>query len=521
MLPGRSKRIGLCNETIGDLVQSVMNARKEISLEDMEKRYLKEYPADTVRVAADKYGLDIGKDPAFIAWPVFLGTGFDEINICAVNFGAQTLFNRHRDGRFLHDGKHIYINAALNTLVVTSLSREKNGARVRYWPTHIDFTNKVESGTVIQATLALSSLFKFGFLRREPLINTLTPTLLQLINRFRFVIEALRWILDLERVYGDYGVAWSYAEDCKEAQNDKRIISAILPSQFCYETLMRYYLFFTENEDNETIVKTLDPTLLSHMRQSLEAFEEWVKLEQRADGGYRRNSNQTESSFAFSLCAMPAYAYDKEKDLSRLDRLIRYLCEHHQKFSQPLSEVVDAYQYKYEASEYSGYVNDAYEVFPESFFILNSCKNFDNGTTDLLSPYRRRRLRVVNYIAYEKLLKRLTAVEVENTGKNTVITGRQEMAAYRYPIYALYYSKKSLEKLRDNDRLPKKERKKYIAMPLNLSPKVMGLSVILLLLVALSYMISATDTITSIVLGLAAFIMPMIGNMLLGDRHGK
>ncbi|MBQ7364494.1 MAG: hypothetical protein IJW46_02725, partial [Clostridia bacterium] len=386
MLPTRTKRIGLCTETINDLVQSVMNARKEISLADMENRYLKEYPVGTIAASCEKYGLLLHKDPAFIAWPVFLGTSFDEINICAVNFGAQTLFNRHRDGRYLHDGKHIYITAALNTLVVTSLARKKNGITVRYWPTHIDFTNKVESGTIIQATLALSSLYKFGFLNREPLINDLAPTTLQLINRFKFVIEALHWILDLERVYGDYGVAWSYAEDCKEAHNDKKIASAILPSQFCYETVMRYYLLFTANEENKTIVNTIDPALLGHMWQSLEAFEEWVKSEQRADGGYRRNSNQASSSFAFSLCAMPAYAYDKEKDPSRLNRLIKYLCEHHGKFSQGLGDVVDAYQYKYEASDYSGYVNDAYEVFPESFFILNSCKNFDNGTTDLLSP---------------------------------------------------------------------------------------------------------------------------------------
>ena len=518
MLPTRKKRIGLCIETVNGLVESVMNAKKEISLDEMKRVYLRQYPENTAERARDAYGLLLDREPSAIAWPVFLGTGVEEINICAVNFGAMTLYNRHATS--LHDGSFRYVNAAINTLVLTSLSRVKNGKTVRYWPTHIDYTNKVESGTIIQATLSLASLDKFGFLDRER-CEALGVDTRQLLYRYRFIIEALNWILDLERVYGSYGVAWSYAEDCKEAGNDKTIASAILPSQFCYETLMRYYRRFTADGESETIVNTVDPTLLTHMKASLEAFEEWVKSEQRADGGYRRNANETQSSFAFSCCAMPAYAYDKERDQSRLVRLVRFLTTHHKNFSQSLGEAVDTYRYKYEASDYSGYVNDAYEVFPESFFILNSCKNIDNGTTELLPRALRRRLAAVNTVAYEKMLKRLAKIEIKGTDRNTVVTGRQEMQAMRYPIYALYYTKKTLEKLSDNDRLPKKERMRYLAFPLRLSPKAIGLSIVLAALVAVSYLISATDTVTSLVLGLAAFLMPVLGNMLFGDRDGK
>lgn len=516
MLPLRKKRMGMCAETVNGLVESVMNAKQDISLDEMKSRYLRHYPEGIIQHCKEKYGLWLDTEPAFVAWPVFLGTGFEEINICAVNFGSMTLYNKHAANT--HSGRYKYINAAINTLILTSLEREKNGETVRYWPTHIDYTNKVESGTIIQATLSLSSLDKFGFLDSNRLGKDRGFTRRQLVNRFEFVIEVINWILGLERVYGSYGVAWSYAEECKEAGNDKTIASAILPSQFCYDTLMRYYAFFNKDEDTQRIVNSINPSLIEHMRASLEAFEEWVNSEQRADGGYRRNSNESTSTFAFSCCAMTAYAYNKASDQSRFVRLVKYLCNHHRNFSQSLGDVVDIYRYKYEASEYSGYVNDAYEVFPESFFIINSFQSIDTDTVSLLPSSLQRRLRCVNYIAYEKIFARLEKIEIKGTAQNTVVTGRQEMQANRYPIYALYYTKKCLEKLYDNDSLPKKERRKYISFPSRISLKAICLSLALAVLVGIAYYISATDTVTSLVLGLATFIMPILGNMLFGSR---
>lgn len=515
MLPRRKKRVNLCTEIINDMVRSVISSKKGISLPDMQKQYLGQYPAGIVASCEKAYGLDMSKEPCFIAWPVFLGTSFDEINICAVNFGALTLYNPDDDD--FTDNQ--YVNAALNTLIVTSLRREKNGKMVRYWPTHIDFTNRVESGTIIQSTLSLTSLYKFGFLSAQPTINEVWPDHGQMVNRFRFIIENINWILDLQENYGSYGAAWSYAEECKEAQNDKRITNAILPSQFCYETVMQYYELFTASEENAAIVNELEPDLLMRMWQSCRAFEKWIKCEQREDGGYRRNSNSSGSSFAYSCCGMLAYAYEDTKDSTVLNKLIVYLIKNYNKFNLSLGDVVDSYKYKYEASEYSGYVNDAYEIFPESLFITNSCKNIDNGTFDILKPRYRIAIRTMNYIAYGKIFKRLNTIDIENAGKHTVVEGRQEMLAHKYPIYALYYSKKCFEKLRNNDLLPRKERKKYISVPLDLSPRVIGLIILLLLAVGISYYINAADTIITIVLGFASFIAPIVGHLLFGDDN--
>lgn len=526
MLPRRKKRIEICTNRINKLTSTVAESRREINRIDMENQYLKGlYPDGIIETCCTTFGLDVEKTPNFISWPVFLGTSSEEINICAVNFGALSLSERRKNNEVgitvsTDSTTAAYINAAINTLVVTNLKEEKGGTTYRYWPTRIDYTNKSETGTINQTTLSLSSLLRFGFLDMKSKITQTEITYDQLLARFKFVIDNINWILSLQEVQSNYGGAWSYADECKESGRDKKIATAILPSQFCYEVLKKYYEYFTVTGITASTVTAIDSTLLNRMNKSCENFERWIENEQREDGGYRRNSNCQQSSFAHSCCAMLVYAYDNDKNISLLNGLIRYLWKNHNHFEHSLGSVTDLYRYKYRALGQRGYAEDAYEAFPESLFANNSIKAIEDGTAELLKASISRKMREINYIAFEKILDRFETIEIEDKGPHDVVKGRQEISNKKYPIYVLYYTKICLEKLRNNESLPYKRRKKYISTPISSHIKWLLMTLLCLGFVALAYVINATDTMTTIVLGIASFIAPSVAkNVFSGIKY--
>lgn len=517
MLPRLKVRVKYCDTKIKQLIRTVVDSRKEICREDLEKKYLKDlYPKDTISACCDEYGINISNHPEFISWPVFFGTSPEEINVCAVNFGALTLHERNR-GDKSDSNIAKYVNAAINMLVVTSILEKKNDKFYRYWPTHIDYTNKLEAGTLNQTTLSLSTLLRLGFLDGQFLSEESQITHEQLLNRFKFVIQSINWIISLQETQPSVSGGWSYAEKARELYGQVEISTAILPSHFCYEVIRKYYQYFTATGVTASIVNDLDHTILNRMRSSFESFEKWITVEQRDDGGFRRNSNYNQSNFANSCCAMLLYAYDDAKDIDKLNALIEYARKNYNNFDFELKDVVDSYKYRFRVGSQAGYTEDAYEIFPEALFINNSIKAIEDNIIEQLQYMSARRIREINYIAFEKILNRIKTIEFEKTGTHEVIQGRQ-LLDREYPIYVLYYAKLCLEKMRDNDSLPYKTRKKYICIPLISVGKTIALTAILLTCVLCSYLIDATNTVTSIILGIASFIMPTIVKFYFGER---
>ncbi len=512
MILTNKKRMVLCEDHINDMVQTILHSRKEITVEQMQEEYLKEtYPQDHVALSAKRYALDLSRTPAFIAWPVFFGSSFENINICAVNFGALSLSGKNG----IDAGAAAYLNAALNTLVITSLQKEVDGKILRYWPTNLDFTNKVESGTINQCTLTLSTLNRLGFLDRHPALSAAPLTPEERSARFSFVIECLRWVLSLRSDFALLGSAWSYSDRCRDAQNSDPIETAILPSQFAYECIARYRRLFLSEKQDEALVEQLAPGLLQEMKYVCEQYEVWSSKNQRKEGGYRRNSNETVSSFPFSCCAMMTHVYSDAPNQESLKKLMHYLVRHHKNFNFSDQEIVERYQYEYEVMGKLGHVNDAYEVFAESLFITNACKNIDRGAFDSLSRSERRRIRQVNYIAYRSILSRITRLGASGM---TVVKGRQPVPERFYPIYTLYYSRLCLERLLQNDRLPRAERKEYISYPLPINWKTILLCLCLALCLFWALRFSMLDTIYSLVLSLVTFLIPTIISLFRGPK---
>ena len=513
MLYTRKKRMMICKEKVALLVQSIINSKKIVDINAMREYLKTNYPENTIEKCNKKYGLEISETTPFIIWPVFMGTVADNINICSVNFGALTLFDENTtevNNQIIKE----YINAAVNVLVVTNIKKEQNGQAFRYWPTNVDYTNKNEWGTINQASLSLTSLYKFGFLDKKSILCNSPLDKNTRLNRFKFFAENLNWVLSLQNTVSNECAAWSYAENCKEVENENDIITAITPSQFCYELVARLYNYFISCKENERIINDIDPNLLNKMSTSCQKYENWIANTQKEDGGYGRNNNSSNSSFAHSCCAMLTYVYSDKKenrksDTVRLNRLISYLLKNYNKFDFEIGEISDSFKFQYEVNNQKGYVNDVYEIFPETLFLINNYKNINDEKNKRIKWYYKRRLRVVNYRAYEKLFSRLELTQINNTQNNLVVKGRQRLSR-KYPIYALYYTKNCFQRLKSNDELPLKDRKKYISLPLITNSRALILFIVLMICVLVSYFIDPFTTLITILLSVATFIIPMI-----------
>ena len=522
MLARKRKLINECEAVINKLENTVMNSCRLISMMEMKQDYLKDkYSEQLIENCCSEYGLSMEGEHCFIAWPVFLGERFDEINICAVNLGISALYPATgRDAESSELSIRNYLKSALNTLVVTSLTAQGDGMVLRFWPTHIDYTNRVEYGTIIQSVLTLSTLLNVGFLSKDGHRCSGNDPETVRRNRVRFVMEALNWLLYLGNACGPVGCAWSYAEDCIEAGTEKKITNAILPSEFSFEALQNYYELFTGEEELYRIVTDLDSGFLSRVRCSCDSYMAWFKREQFSNGGFRKNSNREAASFPFSCCALSFFVYAgiAENDRSQPAlRLINYLFSGTRNFVFSSHDVCDTYKFMYQASQSRGCINDAYEIFPEAVLFLNSCRLLDKHDEAIPRKYKLR-LRQINYRALESILGRVCSIEIGKTGKSLAVKGRNEAQGFHYPIYAITYVKQCLEVFLRHESGVKK-RTSYIALPPLLYGKTILISAALICLVALASLISLTDTITSIILSIVSLLAPILVRLVIGKAQ--
>ena len=83
-----------------------------------------------------------------------------------------------------------------------------------------------------------------------------------------------------------------------------------------------------------------------------------------------------------------------------------------------------------------GYKGDVYEIVPEYVFLNYSTQLIKTGFYLKLSATRKNKLKEANYIAYEKLLRKIVEIDYKSN-KYMALKGIQHDTK-RYPIYALY-----------------------------------------------------------------------------------
>lgn len=526
MLPRRKNRIDKCNFSIVEIIKTIIASRKEYTVDEFSLSY----GINSIVEIAMAYGLDMDTSPQFITWPTFLGANIDDIHIASVCFGALSLFERTEEyvnPYMINDSlTKSYINAAINTLIVTNI--RQNNSDKRCWPTnYIHKNHDVEFGTINQTTVALSTLLTLGFLSPE---NSVVPNNLsteQLSNRYRFIVDNINWLLDMQSNCIWPGV-WSYAEQAIEASSDKKIEYAILPSHFCYETILKYYDMFTSSDGITSIISQYDSTVLLRMEKACSSFERWLKSNQNDDGGYSQNSNNMESSYIHScLAEIPMfyavysknealYRYSKERiSQSSFRKLLKYLSTTFHKINPLKNGAFDQYRYYYSingSSEENSIrlKDDIYELVAESIIFYYNTRLIASVPKSFFNKMYLNRIQEINYKAFECTFSRMCRTTINNQSC-LVIKGRQELSRI-YPIYAMYYAKRSMERVRNNDVKKARNRLTYFRAPFFMPVFYILLTMLLLSIVFLSYYISSTDTITTILMGIAALVLPYILN---------
>lgn len=522
MLPRKNKLNSNCNEILYALEKSIWNSCQKVSKDKMKESYLRHlFPENTIDYCRDAYGLNMEKDLCFLYWPVFLGAQSSEINICAVNLGISTLYDRYAQGGLDELQSDEIISCAFNTLVVSSMTLQNNNSTLRFWPTHIDFTNRLEFGTIIQSILSLSTLHKIGFLSESRIYTENDKTERVLENRIRFIMEALNWIVYLDEANDPMNSAWSYAENCIEPDSGKSIINAIIPSEYSFEVLRKYFDLFTENEHLKKIVSSIDNGFIQKLKRICKNYTVWFLREQCSDGGFRTNSNQKSSSFPFSCSVLSFFFFaglEEPAHLTALKKLIYFFVKQNKGFAFSFSEVCDAYNFKYHVSDNEGYVKDAYEIIPEAVLFLNSCLLLDKYR-NTIPKKTKKQMRQLNYRCLESILSRIHTIEIDKTGQNTVVRGRNEAQGFHYPIYAIYYVHCCVKQYLQNENLSKNTKQSLLSRPPAINGRVIFVSLFLVLLVLLSAFISLTDTLTSIILSVVSFLTPLLIDLIRRNKN--
>lgn len=449
------------------LEQAISESRSEITKEELKTIENKNFWK-----LAKEFDLDLTREYDFIKWPLFFGIKEDnEINVCAICFGALTLLNRNKEQGYVYDDAIAdYLNAAINSLILSHLNdaskiTKKNGITYEEhvcWPRNYYIgTTQLESATINQTTLSLSTLFVLGFLDKTSSITNRTINDDALKERVKFIINALKWILYVQNRDGKIA-SWSYAQKCKESNSNNEIKSATLPTHYCVETMEKYYKLFTENAQIRSMVEAIDHSIIDRIRTSCDASILYFKLKQNDDGGFMRSSNDKSSTIFHTCLVEKALCFDRTKDYSNLKKAVSFLVKKllFKDFNFKNDDFFEKYKYevsrflytekdgKYVQNEIKTFDNEEFEVFPETLFILTNINvlELDSCTNNkLLSYWQKRVIYESIYKAYTILFKRF-----ENKNGYVLVRGRREASELQFPIYNIYYAKLCLSKLNNS-----------------------------------------------------------------------
>ena len=425
------KLIALCDEKVDECVKTVYSFCQIITGEELMTTYGIEWKS-----IADRYGLIIEKDDtSFANAPVFFTSAPDDINVCALSFALLILYKglerieRKKQEETAALGLSIdaikkMIVRLTNTVAVIACREDSSGKEVYYWPTTITKTRIVSTGTCNQTTVALSALLRIGFISKN-LVNKKNEdgeiTEEQLQNRYNLVVGALSWLISCQT--GADGNAWSYGTSCM-TEDEVPISYSILSSHFCYETLKKYRLYFDETDCNERATKA-DSHILDGISASCRKFENWAKskimLSNEKGGVGKTDTSGVNNSSVLHTCLIQiVFMFDTDfsskGNIETLTKAVDYVLKNLNNFNLDEDrDLLETYFYKYKTSEGAqGYKGDVYEIVPEYVFLNYSTQLIKTGFYLKLSATRKNKLKEANYIAYEKLLRKIVEIDYKS-----------------------------------------------------------------------------------------------------------
>ncbi|MBO4653437.1 MAG: hypothetical protein J5649_09010 [Lachnospiraceae bacterium] len=462
------KMLSLSKFYVKESVNTVCNACEPITGDTLRNIYGVDWEKD-----ARRYGLKTKGDPTpFVICPVFFKVATDEINVCALSFALLILYKgleqiEKTGERENVDNIKILIDRLVNTLTVVSCREtDQDGNEVCYWPTKIDKTNSVSSGTCNQTTVALSALLRIGFIsnsyvNKKPEGDEQKKAETELRERYKLIVGALSWLVGCQKES-----AWAYGDKCQTTDGTE-IRYSILSSHFCYETLKKYRLFFDSDEGSNELAQETNKRILDRIHAACVKFETWAKRKiiDSVDGGVGKTSASEKMPSVLHSCLIQiVFLYDlelEEESVKAFSKSVKYLLDHLNDFKLDVnSDLLETYKYYYECKTHNGavsgsFLEDKYEIIPEYVFLSYSTRLIKSGYFMKLSPMQRRTIKKANYIAYCRLLKDVTRIRFKgNDNEYVALQGKREEPLF-YPIYGLYDLQCCLIEFIQNEKNPK------------------------------------------------------------------
>ena len=468
--------------------------------------------------------LDLEREYKFIKFPLFFTKEPDgEINVCSVCFGVLSLM--------VNDAKldkvtEEYLNAAINSLILLHLSSkdETNDQEFIFWPRNYYLgTTQGDAGTLNQTSLSLSVLSLLGFLDKKSHLTGKNISNIAFKNRLLFIIKALKWILNNQKIDA-LGAAWSYATKSTSI-NNKPINTAVLPTYYCIKTIDKYLNIFKNDKEIMDILKELYPNLISEMEESIKLGVKYLVASQNQDGGIGRNNVEASSSYVHSILALQiliTYDINEYEAIGKYFNYIikfspNFILKHIEKdvFEKCRYQVFRLIPNKINEEESKKWIDiydtENFEIFPECMIIISSLDILDYLRSNYVDhkKYIKYFCKLI-YIMYKNFLKRIDIDE-----NNVYIRGRRKEKELEYPIYCLYYGKKSIRRLLKHDELT---LKKLLNKRITFDKWLLIICIVALLSISVSIFLDCKATIIASLTTLVASLVTIIFKKLKGDQ---
>lgn len=445
MLPIGRALIKDCEKKNQHIINTVSVICKSISKDDIARRGIKN--CDDI---AAKYGLDISEPNPFAFCPVKV---YDEainimddeiarqsacISIYAVCIAYLILSKKREQGREDPKEKEEHkrlLNRLLNTIVVTHTQAEAEEEHLYFWPNKVSVDEHFRTGTCNQTCIVLSTLLRAGFLIESPSVDKKV-----LKSRYELIIGALNWLVKNQSKEG----AWLYGESCTAVGNNRQLKHAVLPSHYCYENIEKYISFFNSPDGSNKMAGAVKADIIDDMHAACDHFETWVEgnidSKRRKFKGIRKNDGTDRKSMLHTCLCNIIYFYNfdvRRRDLGKFKTITGFVLDRIDDLDLDHVDNVEKYNYQYKTS--NGKVSteeDVYEITPEYLLITYSTRLLKSNYAWYLSQSQKNKLKELNYIAYESLLKKCE--EIKTQGKQCLLIEGTLKDRRHYPIYGLY-----------------------------------------------------------------------------------
>lgn len=521
ILPKNQRLLELTENRLELLIQTIIRNAKELS-----KAEIAHFRKETFSELSESLGLDLSRKSKFIKWPMFFNTEDDAVvHVCSVCFGALTLVDRNSKEESYSRAAQDCFNSTINTIILFHLKEKLNNQI--FWPANYNWgLNQLDAGTINQTTLCISTLLKLDFLKLESKYTGVKITEECRHNRIKFMISAIRWILDMRNKMVR-SCSWSYARVCKDVSQKYDIHSAILPSHYCIITLEKCHLYFINNKVVNSIVTSIDNYLLSEIREACDFGIRYFEINQCDNGAFFINSKDTEPSLIHTFFGELVLCYSKD-DASKLKKAVKYISRKlsmskdyfveknlFEEFKYQVRRIIvgsNTYPYK----ERLVFISETFEIYPETLLILASERalNFNaKNSFKIMNAIQRRVITDGIYRSYERIFGHM-----DKAGEDLYVKGNRKKEEHKYPIYNIYYAKLALSYLTKY----LKESKTLLTVPLSYIGLCAGFIIAILGLLLILYLLDKISFFEFLISSFISSLLVMFSRLIFKrDKYQK